>query len=497
MSYNKDKVDEKKFLDEYVNINADLKKDKIEKYFNINIDIPEHIKNNSSKYFKKLKNIKNTLLNENGIKDINIVNSLDMSNDSLINNHVNIKKNTKNSLDSQIKINKKEPINKETKIAPKNKETKVDPINKEGKMDPINKETKVDPINKEGKVDLKNKEGKMDSINKETKVDLKNKETKVDSINKETKADPIITGTKNIPLFKTRYNNKHNFNIDIFNQFMNNNESNEVTSLSYLQTSIQQPLQTLKTIEPLKTLEPLNISEPLKITEPLRTLEPLKISEPLQTLEPLKISEQLQTLEPLKISEPLQPLVENNIKKQNLLKELEVQRNAILQRISDDKDSKSVGNKEHNLLNFKNNVIKKIYNIDLVAIGGGGGGSGGGSGIKVIEIKTPFKNKLEIANHIKNNYDLTDKKKINVIFLNEQNKPELFVLSTQMMKNYLKYEKEMDIKVGGNNNLLKSGVSDILDVSGVSGVSGISGISGVSGVSGVSCVSYLSYLIIH
>jgi len=42
-------------------------------------------------------------------------------------------------------------------------------------------------------------------------------------------------------------------------------------------------------------------------------------------------------------------------------------------------------------------------------------------------------------NHIKNNYDLTNRKKINVVFLNKENKPETLVVNTQMMKNYLKH----------------------------------------------------------
>lgn len=99
------------------------------------------------------------------------------------------------------------------------------------------------------------------------------------------------------------------------------------------------------------------------------------------------------------------------------------------------KNVKYTSPKEQNLIKFKNNIIKKVFNVDLV----GGSNVSNNTSVEIVEVRTPFKNKLSILNHIKNNYDLTNRKKINIIFLNEQNKPETIVVNTQMMKNYLKH----------------------------------------------------------
>jgi hypothetical protein len=184
----------------------------------------------------------------------------------------------------------------------------------------------------------------------------------------------------------------------------------------------------------------------------------------------------LPTSVPLEQALLKQPLINKIEETEKRKKELEKEHNEILKRIELNKNVKYVSPKEENLIKFKNNIIKKVFNVDLV----GGSGVNGKSepsvetgkskssvetgkskpsvetgkskssvetgkskpSVEIVEVRTPFENKLSILNHIKNNYDLTNKKKINVVFLNKENKPETLVVNTQMMKNYLKHVNE-------------------------------------------------------
>jgi hypothetical protein len=168
----------------------------------------------------------------------------------------------------------------------------------------------------------------------------------------------------------------------------------------------------------------------------------------------------------IKAIEPSESTLINKVNRLEEIKnrkiELENEHNQILESMKLSKNVKYINPIEENLIKFKNNIIKKVFNVDLI------GGSGGISkpsvetgiskpsvetgiskpsvetgkskpSVEIVEIRTPFENKLSILNHIKNNYDLTNRKKINVVFLNKENKPETLVVNTQMMKNYLKH----------------------------------------------------------
>jgi hypothetical protein len=145
-----------------------------------------------------------------------------------------------------------------------------------------------------------------------------------------------------------------------------------------------------------------------------------------------------QTTEQTLLKQPLISKVNRLEEIEKRKKELEKEHNQILESMKLNKNVKYVNPKEENLIKFKNNIIKKLFNIDLV----GGSGIKSNSSMEIVEVRTPFENKLSILNHIKNNYDLTNKKKINVVFLNKENKPETLVVNTQMMKNYLKHVNE-------------------------------------------------------
>jgi hypothetical protein len=208
----------------------------------------------------------------------------------------------------------------------------------------------------------------------------------------------------------------------------------------------------------------------------------------------------------IKAVEPSESTLMNKVNRLEEIKnrkiELEKEHNQILESMKLSKNIKYINPKEENLIKFKNNIIKKVFNVDLA--GGSGPNSNSSietgksnssvetgksnssvetgksnssvemgksnssvetgksnssvetgksnSSVEIVEIRTPFENKLSILNHIKNNYDLTNKKKINVIFLNKENKPETLVVNTQMMKNYLKHTSNMTT----NTTILKA-----------------------------------------
>jgi hypothetical protein len=294
------------------------------------------------------------------------------------------------------------------------------------------------------------------SNKKEKEGSKKKKGSKKKEGSKKKKGDKKKKGSKkkegsnkNIPLFNSRYNNNYVYT----QQPLEHNLLSTTMPLEQATMPLEQATMPLK-----QATMPLEQA----ITVPLeQAIMPLK-----QATMPLE-HDLLPITVPLEQAHLKQPLINKIEETEKRKKELEKEHNEILERIELNKNVKYVSPKEENLIKFKNNIIKKVFNVDLV----GGYGIKGKSepsvetgksepsvetgkskpsvetgkskpSVEIVEVRTPFENKLSILNHIKNNYDLTNKKKRNVVFLNKENKPETLVVNTQMMKNYLKHVNE-------------------------------------------------------